>query len=176
MSLLIDAASASDAQEEISFLDCACIDGVWPMLWDGDEADGESIPGSRVGREMGIGRLGEGETSFNADLELVSCRNWCWGRLPMPIDKGLGESATGGCASGLIGDRSADCLKFRWPGRDSGGSRMDASLLLLGPEGEDNKFEEEGIEVEKERFTSLDGISAPPLQKYKKIRISKSVS
>ena len=52
---------------------------------------------------------------------------------------------------------------------------MDASLLLLGPEGEDDKFEEEGIEVEKERFTSLDGISASPLQKCKE-RISNSVS
>ena len=57
---------------------------------------------------------------------------------------------------------------------------MDASLLLLGPEGEVDKFEEEGIEeggteVEKERFTSLDGISASPLQKYEE-RISKGVS
>ena len=52
---------------------------------------------------------------------------------------------------------------------------MDASLLLLGPEGDDNRFEEGGIEVEKDRLTSLDGISASPLQKYKK-RISKSVS
>ena len=42
---------------------------------------------------------------------------------------------------------------------------MDASLLLLGPKGGDDKFEEEGIEVEKERFTSFDGISASPLQK-----------
>ena len=73
VSLLIDAASASDVREDISFLDCACIDGVWRRLWDGDEAGGESIvdPG-RVGREMGIGRLEEGELSFNADLELVS--------------------------------------------------------------------------------------------------------
>jgi hypothetical protein len=68
----MDAASASDAREDISFLDCACIDGVL----DGDEAGGESVvePG-RVGREMGIGRIEEGELSFNADLELVSCRN-----------------------------------------------------------------------------------------------------
>jgi hypothetical protein len=68
----MDAASASDAREDISFLDCACIDGVF----DGDEAGGESVvePG-RVGREMGIGRIEEDEGSFNADLELVSCRN-----------------------------------------------------------------------------------------------------
>lgn len=52
---------------------------------------------------------------------------------------------------------------------------MDASLLLLDPKGGDDKLEEEEIEVEKERFTSLDGISASPLQKYKE-RISKSVS
>jgi hypothetical protein len=51
-----------------------------------------------------------------------------------------------------------------------------ASLLLLGPEDKDDKFEEEGIEVEKERFTSLGGgISASPLQKYKE-RISKNIS
>ena len=67
-----------------------------------------------------------------------------------------------------------DCFRW-WPGRDNGGNRIDASLLLLGPEGEDNRFEVGGIEVEKERFTSLDGISASPLQKYKE-RISKSVS
>ena len=80
VSLLIDAASASDAREELSFLDCACIDAVWLRLWDGDEGGGgESTlpivdPGI-VGREMGIGRLGEGKGSFNADLELVSRRN-----------------------------------------------------------------------------------------------------
>jgi hypothetical protein len=42
---------------------------------------------------------------------------------------------------------------------------MDASLLLLGPEGGDDKSEEEETEVDKERFTSLDGISASSLQK-----------
>lgn len=42
---------------------------------------------------------------------------------------------------------------------------MDASLLLLGPEGEDDKVDEEGIEVDKERFTSLNSISASSLQK-----------
>jgi hypothetical protein len=51
---------------------------------------------------------------------------------------------------------------------------MDASLLLLGPEGENNKFDEEEMEVDKERFTSLDGISASSLQKYE-VSISKSV-
>ena len=44
---------------------------------------------------------------------------------------------------------------------------MDASLLLLGFEGEDGKPDEEEIEVDMERFTSLvDGISALSLQKY----------
>ena len=79
MSLLIDAASASDAREEPSCLDCVCIDAVWQRLWDGDEGGGESTlpivdPGI-VGRGMGIGRVGEGKASFNADLELVSRRN-----------------------------------------------------------------------------------------------------
>jgi hypothetical protein len=45
----------------------------------GDEGEGESTlsvadPGI-VGRGMGIERLGEGNISFNADLELVSRRN-----------------------------------------------------------------------------------------------------
>lgn len=75
MSLLIDIASASDAREEVSFLGCDCIDVVWPRLWGGDEGEGESMlsvvdPGI-VGRRMGIGRLGEGKVSFNADLKLV---------------------------------------------------------------------------------------------------------
>lgn len=39
---------------------------------------------------------------------------------------------------------------------------MDASLLLLG---EDVIFDEEETEVDKERFTSLDGTSASSLQK-----------
>lgn len=52
---------------------------------------------------------------------------------------------------------------------------MDASLLLLVPEGEDDKFDEEEIEVDMERFTSLDGVSASSLQKYGK-GISKSAS
>ena len=42
---------------------------------------------------------------------------------------------------------------------------MDASLLLLGLEGEDATFDEEETEMDKERFTSLDGISVSSLQK-----------
>ena len=54
---------------------------------------------------------------------------------------------------------------------------MDASLLLVGPEGEKaGKFEGEEAEVVKERFTSLpDGISASfPLKHGESI--SKSVT
>jgi hypothetical protein len=62
--------------EKTSFLDCAGIDGVWQRLWGGDKLAGEStVDPGRFGREMGIDRLEEGEASFNADLELVSCRN-----------------------------------------------------------------------------------------------------
>lgn len=79
MSLLIETASGSDAREGVSFLGCVCIEVVRPRLRGGDEGGGESIfpvagPGI-VGREMGIGRLGEGKVSFNADPELVSRRN-----------------------------------------------------------------------------------------------------
>ena len=52
---------------------------------------------------------------------------------------------------------------------------MDASLLLLCFEGEGARFDEEETEMDKERFTSLDGISASSLQKYEE-NISKSVS
>ena len=43
---------------------------------------------------------------------------------------------------------------------------MDASLLLLGLEVEDAKFDEEETEMDKERFTSLNAISASSLQKH----------
>ena len=44
---------------------------------------------------------------------------------------------------------------------------MDASLLLLGPEGKADMFDGEETEVVKERFTSpLDGVSTSSPLKY----------
>ena len=71
MSLLIDTVSTSDVREGVSFFDCAWID-VIRWLWGGDEEGGGgggvslfpvAVDPGRVGRGMGMGRVGEGKFS-----------------------------------------------------------------------------------------------------------------